>query len=115
MPDTYDTQYTSLGSRFPLDMSNPAVVCITGRGTHTVIENRRGAMATVVTAMGRIVLGKIQIPYDGSQTFNIYDISPVGMKLIESIGVAHYHGNVSKSIKMTVFWILKIVLAVLND
>ena len=98
MSDTYDVHYTSLGSRFPLDMSNPAVVCITGRGTHTVVENRRGAMATVVTAMGRIVLGKIQIPFDGSKTFNLYDISPVGMKLIESVDVAKYHGNVSKKL-----------------
>ena len=97
MADTYDTKYTSLGSTFSIDLANPSVVCITGRGTHTTVENRRGSMAVITVTMGRLLLGKVQIPYDGSQTFNLYEISPTGMKLIEAINIANHRGNVCKN------------------
>ena len=68
---------------------------ITGRGSNSVVENRRGAMAVVTVAMGRILLGKIQTPYDGFQEFPIFELTATAMKLINMIGEEHYRGNVS--------------------
>ena len=96
MKDTYGTKYKSLGTQFNMNLERPTVRLITGRGSHTVIENRRGAMAVVTVAMGRLLMGKKQTPYDGFQEFHVFELTSTAMKLINIIGAEHYHGNVSK-------------------
>ena len=78
-----------------MNLERPTVRVITGRGSHTVVENRRGAMAVVTVAMGRLLMGKIQTPYDGFQEFHVFELTSTAMKLINMIGEEHYHGNVS--------------------
>ena len=98
MKDTYGPKYWSLGSLFDVNLERPTVKVITGRGSSTIVENRRGAMAVVTVAMGRILMGKIQTPYDGFQEFHVFELTATAMKLINIIGAEHYNGNVSNVI-----------------
>ena len=95
MKDTYGTKYKSLGEQFNVNLERPTVRVVTGRGSHTTVENRRGAMAVVTVALGRLLMGKIQTPYDGYQEFHIFELTSTAMKLINIIGAEHYRGNVS--------------------
>ena len=95
MKEEYGTFYWSLGRKYDLYLKRPTIRIVTGRGSSTVVKNRRGAMAVVTVAMGRILLGKKQIPYDGVQEFPIFELTAGGMKLVNMISAEHYHGNVS--------------------
>ena len=95
MGSTYGTAYTSLGVEFNVNMDRPTVRIITGRGTHSSVENRRGSMACMTVAVGRLLLGTVQVPYNGVQEFGLFDLTAGGLKLIELLSKDFFRGQVS--------------------
>lgn len=95
MGSTYGTNYTSLGTTYNVNMDRPTVRVVTGRGTHTTVENRRGSMACMTVAVGRLLLGKVQVPYNGVQEFGLFDLTAGGLKIIELLSKDFFHGQVS--------------------
>ena len=95
MGSTYGTTYTSLGVEFNVNMDRPTVRIITGRGTHSSVENRRGSMACMTVAVGRLLLGTVQVPYNGVQEFGLFDLTAGGLKLIELLSKDFFRGQVS--------------------
>ena len=59
------------------------------------MSNRKGAMACITHAMVRILMGKESIPYQGSQLFNLYELSAAGMKLLETLAAESRPDRVS--------------------
>jgi len=55
----------------------------------------RGAMACTTVAIGRLLLGKAQVPFDGVQEFPIFELTAGGIKLLEKLNKEYFHGNVS--------------------
>ena len=95
----YRKTYRSLGRDYELPISNPSLVVITGRGSHST-TNRRGALACVTHAIIRLLYGVVTKPYNGRQDLPIFSISAVGMKLLEAISAVQFNGNVSKTCKV---------------
>lgn len=60
-----------------------------------MVKNMRGAMACTTVAIGRLLLGKAQVPFDGVQEFPIFELTAGGIKLLEKLNKEYFHGNVS--------------------
>lgn len=52
-------------------------------------------MAVITCAIARLVLGRVQVPWDGVQEFPLFELTAGGLKLLEQLNKTHYHGNVS--------------------
>ena len=99
MQKSYGTTYVSLGTTYNVNMQRPTVRVITGRGSHSTVENKRGSMAVVAVTLGRLLLGRVQVPYDGVQEYGLFDLTAGGLKLLQLLNKEYYRGNVSSNSK----------------
>lgn len=98
MGSGYNVSYSSLGRRRRINLDDPVITIVTGRGTNSR-RLGKGSMACMLHIVYRFLIGKDSTPYRGSQDIPIFGMSPAGLRLLERISVEVHRGRVSRMIQ----------------
>ena len=79
----WSVYYSALGNNFVLP-AHRCLVVETGQGWHSGPYNR-GMMSVLTHFLGRILMGRSYSPDGGRVRFNLFHITPIGMKILQKL------------------------------